>query len=196
MKKLRLRPISEKELSALSYATEKHKDQKRKYTGEPYINHCKEVADTLSFYEKDEDVICAAFLHDTVEDTDATIEEIKNLFGENVARLVEEVTDVSKPGDGNRFIRKNIDLEHISKASPQGKSIKLSDIMSNTASIIKHDYNFAETYLTEVENLLKVLSQGNEDLYRIASENCMSSIEWLSRDKAIREAYKNRSKRK
>lgn len=159
-----------KYILASRYAQEKHADQKRKYTGEPYFNHCKHVASILAKAGMDWDVIAAGVMHDTVEDTDATNDEIKELFGERVAKLVEEVTDVSRPEDGNRSIRKEMDRQHLSKASYEGKSIKLADIISNTTSIMTHDPNFSVVYLKEKEKLLEVLKGGNEDLYRQAME--------------------------
>ena len=142
-----------------------HGNQKRKYTGEPYINHCVEVAGIVASVTKDEDVIIAAILHDTVEDTKVEFEDIHREFGGKVVLLVEEVTDVSKPEDGNRKVRKEIDRIHLSKASPDGKTIKLADLINNTETITKYDENFAKTYMKEKKELLKVLVEGNSELW-------------------------------
>lgn len=167
---------------AIKYAKEKHKDQKRKYTGEPYFNHCEEVANILqkessnNFYKTDERTIAAAYLHDVVEDTDATIEEIREIFGETVAQLVSEVTDVSKPSDGNRKIRKEIDRKHLEKASPAAQSIKLADLISNSRSIAEHDKDFARIYLDEKERLLEILiKRGDLGLYNLAKVTLIES---------------------
>lgn len=86
---------------AIDFATEKHKGQKRK-SGEPYITHPLSVAHTLIEWDMDIDSVLAGVLHDTVEDTDASLEEIENLFGRDVAFLVDGVTKVSQARAGMR----------------------------------------------------------------------------------------------
>lgn len=85
--------------SAIDFATKAHLGQKRK-TGEPYIIHPLAVAGTLVDWGMDIDSVLAGVLHDTVEDTDATAEEIEGLFGKDVAFLVEGVTKVSQARSG------------------------------------------------------------------------------------------------
>lgn len=80
---------------ALDFATAAHDGQFRK-SGEPYITHPIHVAKILASYESDSDAIIAALLHDTVEDTDVTIEDVKREFGENVMQLVDGVTKLNK----------------------------------------------------------------------------------------------------
>ena len=80
---------------ALAFATEKHKGQVDD-SGKPYINHPIAVAEIVRCVTKDEEVIAAAFLHDVLEDTDATYEELKSEFGFRVADLVNEVTKEGK----------------------------------------------------------------------------------------------------
>ena len=94
------------------YATEAHQriNHRRKYNNEPYHVHLSAVARIVASVTDDPNVIAAAWLHDTVEDTQATLEDIESSFGVAVAELVEELTDISKPGDGNRARRKAIDL--------------------------------------------------------------------------------------
>ena len=79
---------------AYEYAKEKHKNQLRK-SGEPYIIHPLNVAYILAKLGLDTETICAALLHDVVEDTDGTYEEIKEKFGEEIATLVEGVTKLT-----------------------------------------------------------------------------------------------------
>lgn len=110
------------------------------------------------------EMLAAALLHDTVEDTGVTIELIESEFGSEVANLVSWLTDVSKPENGNRAVRKQIDLEHTALAPAAAQTIKLADLISNTSSIVKHDLNFAETYLKEKVALLKVLTKGEQNL--------------------------------
>lgn len=89
--------------SAIDYATDKHRGQKRK-SGEPYIIHPLAVAETLLEWGMDIDSVLAGVLHDTVEDTNATLSEIENLFGHDVAFLVDGVTKISQARSGMRDI--------------------------------------------------------------------------------------------
>lgn len=158
--------------SAFAFAAGAHAavGQRRKYTDEPYIVHPARVASLVSQVRPCHDeMIAAAYLHDVVEDTKATIETITEFFGEWVARLVEEVTDVSVPSDGNRAARKAIDREHLANASADAQTIKLADLIDNTRDIVKHDPEFAKTYLREKEALLAVLTKGDRILYDLAT---------------------------
>lgn len=121
--------------AALRFAALKHKDQRRKDSKTPYINHPIEVAELLLRVgqETDTDTVVAALLHDTVEDTNTTAEEIQALFGEKVAGLVKECTDdKSLPKD----VRKELQVEHAPHKSPSAKKIKLADKISNVKDII------------------------------------------------------------
>ena len=144
-------------------------DHRRKYTGEPYIEHPREVARIVASVTDDHEVIAAALLHDTVEDTPVTLEQIEDLFGARVASLVEQLTDVSRPEDGNRRTRKAIDLAHTATATPEAKTVKLADLISNTRTIVEFDPDFARVYLAEKARLLEVLKEGNASLHAMAS---------------------------
>jgi len=156
------------------FATAAHTaiDQQRKYTGEPYINHPKAVVEILKTIPHTTEMICAAWLHDVVEDTNVTIDIIKEHFGDLVAQYVDELTDISSPSDGNREFRKNLDLAHTANASNEAKTIKLADLIHNTSSIVKHDTGFAEIYLAEKRRLLEVLREGNKELWQTAHDLC------------------------
>lgn len=158
------------EQRAKDFATLYHAsiDHKRKYTMEPYITHPAAVVELVRSVPHTEAMICAAWLHDTVEDTPCTLDEIERVFGFEVAALVEMLTDVSKPGDGKRAVRKAIDREHTAKASPQAKTIKLADLIDNTRSIVERDPSFAEVYLTEKALLLEALREGDASLWVMA----------------------------
>lgn len=155
---------------AYEYAKEAHGDQKRKYTGEPYINHPVAVARIVASVTDGCNEIAAAFLHDVIEDTDRTYQDIFDAgFRHPVADLVLEVSDVSRPEDGNRATRKEIDRQHLAKASDSGQTIKLADLIHNTESICKYDPGFAAIYMKEKRLLLEVLTRGDVDLYHRAS---------------------------
>lgn len=146
---------------AKEFAKEAHKDQVRKYTGEPYFVHCEAVAKILQENDiylehfKIEEVVAAAYLHDTVEDCEVSISDIERIFGSNVAKMVYELTDKSRPQDGNRATRKKIDRDNLAKACYESKAIKLADLIDNTKSITKHDPKFAKVYLEEKRLLIK-----------------------------------------
>ncbi len=154
--------------AALGFAACAHKDQKRKYTGEPYVTHCRNVMDIVAQHTTATAPICAAALHDCIEDTSVTRADIEEVFGKDIADLVEEVTDVSRPGHGNRAVRKQMDREHIAKSSSNGATIKLADLIDNTSSIVKYDKDFAKIYLKEKALLLPLLQHGNPLLWELA----------------------------
>lgn len=155
---------------ALAFATKAHSGQVRKYTGEPYVNHCIAVAELVKTAQVCHDsMIAAALLHDTVEDTDVTIEDIKREFGDIVALFVDGLTDISKPEDGNREIRKTMDREHLAGSLPPIQTIKLADLINNSYSICERDPKFAKVYMAEKALLLDVLIDGDPRLFNQAS---------------------------
>lgn len=156
--------------------------QKRKYTGEPYIVHPVQVVLILTRYGENitDEQYMAAYLHDVVEDTQISLDLINLEFGSKVANLVYWLTDISKPEDGNREKRKELDRVHISKAPAEAKTIKLADLISNTSSITKHDPNFAKIYLKEKEKLLEVLVEGEKTLFNIAQSMLNEQKEMLN----------------
>jgi hypothetical protein len=157
---------------ARSFATEAHRriDQRRKYTNQPYEVHLKAVASLVASVTDDPQSLAAAWLHDTVEDTSATLEEIEAEFGRAVSDIVSDLTDVSKPGDGNRATRKAIDLAHSAQASDRAKTVKLADLIDNCRDICRHDDRFARVYLSEMAALLAVLQQGDPTLLAKATK--------------------------
>ena len=142
--------------------------QLRKYTNEPYIVHPAEVAGIVATVEHTPEMLAAAWLHDTVEDTGVTLETVRAEFGDEVATLVGWLTDVSRPEQGNRAIRKAIDRAHTASAPAEAQTIKLADLISNTRSIVEHDAKFAKTYLEEKRLLLEVMTRGDAGLMAIA----------------------------
>jgi (p)ppGpp synthase/HD superfamily hydrolase len=139
--------------------------QKRKYTGEPYIVHPAEVASIVASVEGATfDMIAAAWLHDVIEDTGCTFTDVHMAFGIDIATLVDWLTDVSRPEDGNRATRKAIDRAHTAQAPAEAQTIKLADLISNSRSIMQHDPAFAKTYLEEKRLLLEVMTKGDAGL--------------------------------
>jgi guanosine-3',5'-bis(diphosphate) 3'-pyrophosphohydrolase len=149
---------------ARAFATQAHEGQVRKYTGVPYIVHPIEVMEIVRTVAHDDAMLAAALLHDVVEDTDITIEDVETEFGADVASLVSDLTDVSNPEDGNRKLRKALDREHSAKSSARAQTVKLADLISNSMDIVKHDPAFAKFYIQEKLLLLGVLTRGNQTL--------------------------------
>jgi (p)ppGpp synthase/HD superfamily hydrolase len=123
-------------LAAARFAAERHAQQKRKgAAGEPYFNHLLEVAELVAAGTDrlDVELLMAAFLHDTVEDTGVTVQDLEARFGKNVAALVEEVTDdKSLPKE----VRKQLQVQNAPKKSERAQTLKLADKISNLRSIL------------------------------------------------------------
>jgi guanosine-3',5'-bis(diphosphate) 3'-pyrophosphohydrolase len=122
-------------VKATFFAARKHQNQRRKgVDAAPYINHPLAVAYVLAVEAgiKDETVIIAALLHDTVEDTDTTFEELKELFGEKIRQVVGEVTDDKSLEKGKR---KDLQIQHAPTMSPAAKQIKIADKICNIRDI-------------------------------------------------------------
>lgn len=118
-------------LKALAFAAHKHKDQRRKDPdASPYINHPIALANILcnEGHITDVEVICSALLHDTVEDTETTEQELVIEFGNAISNIVMEVTD-DKTLSGPE--RKRLQIEHAAHASDKAKLVKLADKIAN-----------------------------------------------------------------
>ncbi|MEK7723062.1 MAG: HD domain-containing protein [Acidobacteriota bacterium] len=136
-------------LQATSFSAKKHRYQKRKGNdAEPYINHPLEVANLIASIGKIEDyeILMAAILHDTVEDTETTAEELTELFGENVCSMVLEVTDdKSLPKER----RKELQIEHAPHLSVGAKHVKLADKISNVSDVLNNPPDWTDERKTE-----------------------------------------------
>ena len=131
--------LAENELlnNAISFAVEKHKNGLRKGTKMPYIVHPLEVMHNLMLMGADKNLRAAGVLHDTVEDTDATLEEIAAKFGDDVAALVSSHTEKDKSLSWKT--RKEIALEHLKHANKREQMLVLADKLSNMRAIAR-DY--------------------------------------------------------
>lgn len=162
--------VSDLEKHALRFATKAHGEQMRKYTGEPYIVHPIAVAEIVRSVPHTPEMIAAALLHDVVEDTPVTLEEVKDKFGAKVAQLVAWLTDISTPFHGNRLARKELDRQHIALAPIEAKTIKLADLIHNSISIRAGDPDFWKVYRAEKLRILDVLQDGDPSLLAQAGE--------------------------
>lgn len=174
---------------AKAFATDAHErmGQVRKYTNEPYITHPAKVVALVRRVPHTQEMLAAAWLHDVVEDCGVPIREILLTFGPEVAMLVEELTDVSKPTDGNRKVRKAMDREHSRKSCPAAKTIKLADLIDNTISITSYDPDFASVYLREKIELLPLLKEGHPKLWEMANKLAQEGIRTLEKVHGVEE---------
>jgi guanosine-3',5'-bis(diphosphate) 3'-pyrophosphohydrolase len=160
---------------ALHFAAEKHKDQRRKGPdASPYINHPIAVAYYLCSASEviDTDVIVAAILHDTLEDTDATPQEIESLFGSGVLELVQEVTD-----DKNlpTELRRKLQVSTVEDRSEGAKLIRIADKISNVSDLLKAppkawDEQTKIDYLDWTERVIQKIRGTNNRLERMYNE--------------------------
>jgi GTP diphosphokinase / guanosine-3',5'-bis(diphosphate) 3'-diphosphatase len=133
-------------IQALAFAAEKHRHQRRKDAhASPYINHPIELAHVLSAEAgiEDERVLVAAVLHDTIEDTQTTKQELAKLLGQEVADIVSEVTDDQTLLKADR---KRLQIEHASGLSRGAKLVKLADKICNLRDMV---YNPPHTWPLE-----------------------------------------------
>ena len=127
---------------AIIFATKAHSGAFRKGTSIPYITHPIEAAAIVATMTNNKNVLAAAVLHDTIEDTDATINDIKEIFGEEVARLVATESENKRdnlPSGSTWKIRKQETLDHLKDATEEEKMITLGDKLSNIRAIYR-DY--------------------------------------------------------
>lgn len=161
--------VSIRNQKILEFATQAHGDQKRKYVDMLYITHPIAVAKLVKNNGGDMNMQAAALLHDVLEDTDITHEQLRTFLyqicyqadASDILQLVVELTDVyvkqSFP-ELNRQKRKALEASRLYFASDRAKAIKRADIEHNSESIMEHDPKFAKVFLAEKENLLKKIN--------------------------------------
>ncbi len=139
---------------ARAFAVQRHGAQ---YSDEPYVVHLDAVVRLLKEHGiDDESVLAAAFLHDTVEDTPVTMQEIIEQFGDEVAELVYWLSDAETR---NRKSRMKMVTWRLALAPWNAKLIKLADIIDNTRNIAEHDPDFAPVFMREKRAVLAAMVQ-------------------------------------
>jgi (p)ppGpp synthase/HD superfamily hydrolase len=142
---------------AMEFAARKHTDQRRKYSAEPYLTHLQAVVAILEEHGVDQpEVLSAAYLHDTVENTGTTIPELVEAFGETVAELVFWLTDNEK---SNQEAQTTMSAWRFGRAPWHAKLIKLADIIDNARNAIEHDPKSARLLLAEKKQVLAQMAR-------------------------------------
>ena len=166
-------------LAALRFAAWKHRDQRRKGPHSvPYINHPIDLANVLWFEGQVRDplVIAAAILHDTIEDTETTPDELRGAFGAAVAGIVDEVTDVTWL---RKRARKKLQVARAGRASKRARLVKLADKICNLRDIKAHPprdwtlerrreyFDWALSVVDEIRGTNARLERRFDDVYRL-----------------------------
>jgi len=133
-------------LRAIYFATTAHKGQNRKGKKESYITNPLSVGLLLAHSGAEEKVVIAGILHDTIEDTDVTYEDLKREFGEEIAEMVNDVTE--QDTSLSWADRKRIALEHVKDMSDEAVLVKTADVLHNMSDLL-------EDYKTEGDDIFK-----------------------------------------
>ena len=182
------------ELKVLEFVRRRHGAQQRKYTGAPYVSHLIAVAHLVKEHTPDTASVIAALCHDLYEDTPCTEAELMGFLRsiglkENtvrkINRMVWELTDryvpETHPGLSRRE-RKALEAQRLGGISPEAQTVKLADLLDNTATIVQHDPGFAKTYLREAQAVLQRLKHGHPALRRRLQAQLKKQIELLERE--------------
>ena len=127
---------------AIIFAVKAHSGTERRGKGYPYIVHPMEAVEIVATMTSDQELLAAAALHDTVEDTDVTVDQIRDEFGDRVAELVASESDEMPSGvseEDSWHLRKRAAIDRLSKASHDAKIVALGDKLSNMRAIAR-DY--------------------------------------------------------
>ena len=127
---------------AIIFAVKAHTGTERRGKGYPYIVHPMEAVEIVATMTKDQELLAAAMLHDTVEDTNVTVDQIRDEFGDRVAELVASESDVMPEGvseEDSWHARKQAAIDRLSKASREAKIVAMGDKLSNMRAIAR-DY--------------------------------------------------------
>lgn len=159
-------------------ATNAHAEvnQVRKYSKKPYIVHPKAVVELLSNYTDNENIFAAAWLHDTIEDTNLKYENILEEFGSEIATLVLELTELSKEDYPDREERKKLEIERLKGISADAQTVKYADIFDNIIDIVDEDPEKAKSYLQMKMSALENMKDGNAELRKLVIERAKKEL--------------------
>lgn len=161
---------------AFDFAKEQHKDQLRRFISLPYIVHPLEMATRLALEGFSYEALMGALLHDVVEDCGISLDEIKNKFGKTVQYYVYHLSDIAPLESGNRATRLEINFNHFQKSDWVTHNIKLTDLISNTRSLVLCDPRFAQSYVVELVKGMHYFRNNKDNL----NSNLYNMLEQLS----------------
>ncbi|WP_221391232.1 HD domain-containing protein [Dyadobacter sp. NIV53] len=183
--------LEEKQWELFDFVKERHENQKRKYTGEPYYTHLLRVAEIVSQHSNDEMEIEIALCHDLLENTQCTKQELAlklidigySLFPRSkVLKGVYDLTDHYTSGAYSMYDRKKrkeLEAERMCDMQPFSQTVKYAEIIDNAKSIIEHDPEFAPVYLQEVLAYIDDIDEGDPQLYSKCRKVVKSAMEEL-----------------
>jgi (p)ppGpp synthase/HD superfamily hydrolase len=163
--------------NAIQLAKEVHTGQVRNYTKEPFFHHPWRVMTTLSLRYNDtrEAVLCAAILHDSVEDhpDKITIQGIRYCFGNEVVTIVQELTNTEDKSE-IRSIRKRKNVQRLGNVSQEAKIIKLADRLDNIKSVLRYgEAGYVKLYIQETNDLLLAIEDGDPSLAQLIHDEIL-----------------------
>jgi (p)ppGpp synthase/HD superfamily hydrolase len=176
-----------------NYARQAHGSQRRKFADEPYIEHPIRVMKTCSTVTREETVLAAALLHDVLEDTPVTRDEMRGFLlsvmpadaAERTLLLVVELTDVythQAYPKWNRRVRKEKEYARMAAISANAQTIKYADIIDNAKDIIGSGDDFSRKFLLECRTNLRTMNKGHAGLYERAVDIVNEYLEKLKHE--------------
>jgi (p)ppGpp synthase/HD superfamily hydrolase len=173
---------------ALLFALRAHEGQKRKYTGEAFIEHPIMVADAVSRVTNDPEILAAAYLHDVVEKTSCTIEQVQEEFGPRVASLVTELTNVYTEQNYPEMPeteRKQAERARLRTISADAKIVKLADVTANIIDITEQNAAEAPDLISAKEGIMRAVEDGHPQLRAAAHEALDAARRAVGRPMAV-----------
>lgn len=155
---------------AMKFATKAHQSQRRRFVDLPYIIHPFEMATRLMQENFSHEAVIGALLHDVVEDCEVSFEMVEEKFGSKVKYYVYYLSDIAKPEDGNRAVRLDINFKHFQKSDFVTHDLKLTDLISNTRSLVLCDPRFAKSYVEELEKAVVYFQDNKKNLNNSLSQ--------------------------
>ncbi len=186
--------FDDRELAIMDFAAHWHRAQKRKFTGEPYVNHLAAVAKTVKTYTKNSLMVAAAFCHDLYEDTVVKEADLLKTLAdagydpkevEKINKMVWELTDEyekEKYPDLNRRQRKTQEAQRLWMISGDAQNVKYADLIDNSTDLSINNKSFGKKYLEEMIQILEKMDKGLPILYQKALQTAEEVGEVLAKD--------------
>jgi len=160
---------------AASVAQFRHSGQNRRFTFEPFISHPNRVAKMVAKFTADKDIISAAQLHDTIEDTPATYEEIEATFGKRVADLVQTLTKNTKAE--KKYGKPEYYAHKMNKMSDEELLIKLADRLDNVSDFARAPKKWVQKYTDETLEIFRLMKRSLNPIHKKIIKEIHKKIE-------------------